>query len=378
MNSVKTLLLVLLMAAFVMTQTGCAGSDTDAAEATTAEKAADGEAGEDEKEDETVPVEVVELRRGAIEETLRYSTNLEAENSVTVFAEAARRVQELRVEEGDRVRKGQILVRLQDEEQRTRLAKVQSQYDKSSREYERQKRLHADELISEQAFNDATYDLEQLKLELEEAQRQLSYTEVRAPISGTMTARMVSLGDYVTVNQALFEMVDFDSIVARVYVPEKVLHRVEIGQNARISAPALQGDSFRGRVQRLAPIVDPQSGTVKVTVSTPPRGGLRPGMYVDVELVTAVRDDALLVPKRALVYDEDQIFVYRLADDMTVERVIVEAALEDKENIEPVAGIAAGDRLVVAGQAGLKDGAEVRVVQAAMAPEATEGQVVAE
>ena len=109
-------------------------------------------------------------------------------------------------------------------------------------------------------------------------------------------------------------------------------------------------------------MVDPQSGTVKVTVDVPSAGGLRPGLYVDVELVTAVRADALLVPKRALVYDQDQVYVYRIGDAMKAERVILRPLLQDKDHIEPEGGVAAGDRVVVAGQAGLKDGVEVRLV----------------
>lgn len=365
----KTLLglaLAALVALSAGSQLACSGSETNAEEAQTGGedgKKKRGEEGEGEAEEpQAVPVEVATLGRGAIEETLRYSTNLEAEDEVAVFAESARRVVELRVEEGRRVAKGQVLLRLQDDEQRTRLAKVKSQHDNAAREYERQRRLHAQELISEQAFNDATYELEQLALALEEAERELSYTEVRAPIAGTVTERLVSLGDFVTVNQKLFHLVDFDSLVARVFVPEKELSRIAAGQQARITAPALGDAAFAGAIDRLAPVVDPQSGTVKVTVDVPSAGGLRPGLYVDVELVTAVRSDALLVPKRALVYDQDQVYVYRIGDAMKAERVILRPLLQDKDHIEPAGGVADGDRVVVAGQAGLKDGVEVRLV----------------
>jgi membrane fusion protein (multidrug efflux system) len=98
-----------------------------------------------------------------------------------------------------------------------------------------------------------------------------------------------------------------------------------------------------------------------VTVAIPETSGLKPGMYVDVELVTEVRRDALLVPKRALVYDKDQIFVYRLGAERRVERVPVKPLLEDKEFILPVSGLAPGEQVVVAGQAGLKDGGLVRL-----------------
>lgn len=383
-KKVLSTLIVALACTLAGFHVGCSGSQSKADEVKK-EGAGDkagkngGKDGQDagekgEKKDEAVPVEVIVLGRGAIEEVLRFSTNLEAESQVEVFAEANRKVVDLRVEEGHRVGKGQVLVRLQDDEQRTRLAKVESQLAKAQREYERQQRLFTEKLISEQAFSDATYELEQLKLALVEAQRDLSYTEVRAPIAGTVTRRLVSRGDFVTVNQPLFEIVDFGSIVARVYVPEKELPRLGVGLAARIAAPALGDERFAGKIDRLAPVVDPKSGTVKVTVAIPERAGLKPGMYVDVELVTAVRDDALLVPKRALVYDQDQVYVFRVGDGMKVERVFLQPLLEDKQSIEPAGGVASGDRIVVAGQAGLKDGIEVRPVGegASAAPAAPE------
>jgi multidrug efflux pump subunit AcrA (membrane-fusion protein) len=82
---------------------------------------------------------------------------------------------------------------------------------------------------------------------------------------------------------------------------------------------------------------------------------------VDVDLVVATRAEAVLVPKRAVVYDADQMFVYRLGDDRRVERVFIEPLLTDKDHIEPREGLAAGDRVVVAGQAGLKQDALVRL-----------------
>ncbi|MDH3743513.1 MAG: efflux RND transporter periplasmic adaptor subunit [Acidobacteriota bacterium] len=323
----------------------------------------------EEDEEEAVPVELVTLERGPIETVLRFSTNLEAESDVKVFSQAARKVRSLLVEEGDEVRKGQVLLRLEDDEQRTALARVESQLAKATREYTRQTDLYEKLLISEQTFNEATYEIEQLELALKDAQRNLGYTAVRAPISGTVTARLVNIGDQVTPNQHLFDLVDFDSIVARVYVPEKELARLRPGVEARIIAEAAGGEARRGTVDRMAPRVDPKSGTVKATVTVPRSEGLLPGMYVSVELVTDVHTDAVLVPKKALIYDGDQIYVFRVKeeerDDLKegewrVERLLIEAALEDRHNIEPAGVLEAADRIVVAGQAGLKEGSLVR------------------
>lgn len=352
-------ILILLLLAFGLTLAGC----TLEGQAIESNPDSEGDADTEKKNEELVPVEIATLGRGSIESVLRYSANLEAESEVQVFSQAARLVTELHVEEGAAVAKGDLLLRLQDDEQKSNLDRVESQLAKARREYERQKSLYAQELISEQAMNDATYEREQLEIALADAQRELGYTEVRAPISGIVTQRLVNLGDHITVNQHLFDMVDFDTIVARVFVPEKELKRLDLGQTARIYSASLGGEAHLGSVLRIAPVVDPKSGTVKVTVDVPRRRGLRPGMYVEVELVTDVEDDALLVPKRAVVYDQNRAFLFRLSDEMIVERLVIEPRLEDQLWIEPSPGsdLAAGDRIVIAGQAGLKDGTRVRL-----------------
>ncbi len=349
---------------------GCAAgrSDGGSAEEDSAERNEGSDTDAEEEDDDRVPVEVVEIGRGRIAEVLRFSTNLEAESEVQVFSQAARLVTRLLVEEGDDVRKGQVLLQLEDEQQRTQQARVESQLAKARREYDRQERLFAQQLISEQVFNEATYELEQLELALADARRELSYTAVRAPISGTVTQRLVNVGDQITINQHLFDIVDFDSIVARVYVPEKALPRLAKGQRANLFADAPGEDRREGEVDRIAPVVDSRTGTVKVTVRIPRNQELLPGMYVSVELVTAVHEDAVLVPKKALVYDDEQVFVFRLEAgaqedaEWTVERLLIEPLLEDREFIEPAGQIGVGDRIVVAGQAGLKDEASVRIV----------------
>jgi membrane fusion protein (multidrug efflux system) len=320
-----------------------------------------GEDDEEESKEEAVPVEVRELSVGPIESVLAFSANLEAESQVKVVAEAARQVTQLLVEEGDRVRRGQVLLRLQDDEQRSALAKVKSQVDKADREYARQQRLFEQELISEEEFTNASYERDQLHISQADAERELSYTEVRAQISGTVTQRMVAIGDQVQIGQELFELIDFESIVARVYVPEKHITELRTGLPAQVSAQAAPGLDYTCSVKRIAPIIDPKSGTVKVTVDVGARKGLRPGMYVDVNLITATHNEAVLIPKRAVVYDNDQMFVYRMKGEDRVERVFIEPRLTDKFNVEPVSGLDAGDRVVVAGQAGLKEGALVKL-----------------
>ncbi|MDX1630670.1 MAG: efflux RND transporter periplasmic adaptor subunit [Thermoanaerobaculia bacterium] len=333
---------------------GCPGQES---------RAEDPGSEEAEEQDDRAPVEVAVLQRGPIETVLRFTADLEAERSVPVYARAPHRVTSLAVEEGDEVRRGEVLATLEREAQANALAKVEGQLAKARRDFERQERLFEQELISQETFNQTTYELEQLEIALEDARRELSYTRVEAPIAGTVTRRLVNVGDQVTVNQHLFDIVDFDSLVVRVFVPERQMSRVRVGQPARLRAPSLPARRVEGEVERIAPVVDPQTGTVKVTVDVPREPGLRPGMFLDVALVVAVDDEALLVPKRALVLEDDRSFVFRVTGEETVERLGIDPVLEDARAVAVDGStLAVGDRLVVAGQAGLKPGDEVRIV----------------
>lgn len=360
------------LVAVALTAAGCAGSNSEASEGPSDEAKAEGEKGKP-AEPVAAPVEVAILARGPMEAVLRYSADLEAEKTVPVHSQSpqARRVVQLLVEEGTRVGRGQLLAKLQDDEQRHGMARAQGNLGKARADFERQQRLFEQNLISEQVFTEAKHELEQLEIELADVRQAWGYTEVRAPIAGTVTMRSVKVGDQVTMDHALFEIVDFDTLVALVYVPERELARVRPGQPVRLVSQAVPGVTFPGSVDRVAPVVDPKSGTVKVTVRVPHQPGLLPGMFLDVQLVTAVREEALLLPKRALLVDQDQAWVYRLKADDTVERLLVHPVLEDATNVEvrsapgEAAALSPGDRVVVAGQAGLKPGAKVRVVQGA-------------
>lgn len=388
-------------AAIVLVASGCGGpadaSDRPSGSPTPAEaepdRAGDAEGPEDaddERPDDAVPVEVEDLARGDIESLLRFSSNLEAERHVEVHAQASRLVTGLLVEEGDTVERGELLARLQDDEQRSELAKVESELAKARREYEQQQRLFAERLVSEQAFREFTYNLEQLELRLEDAQRMVAYTEVRAPIEGVVTRRLVQYGDHIVDGEHLFDIVDFDSIVALVYVPEKHLGDLASGKTARISAPSLGGRTFSARVDRVAPVVDPKTGTIKVTVAVGRQARLRPGLYVDVDLVTDVHESVVLLPKRALVYDDDRAYAFRVVEgddgDPRVERVSIDTIVADRDHVFSGDAFDEGDRIVIAGQVGLKDGARVEIPGDAIAdagasatpvPEAGPGGAVA-
>lgn len=346
-----------LLLAILLIGNGCK-FDTKSAE----KKKADEKAKKDKKKKERgVPVDVTKIGRGKIEDVIKASNHLEAEQEVRVLSRAANQVVELLVEEGDQVKKDQVLLRLEDTDQRLAYKKTLSQLNQAKSNFARTEKMFKDELVPQKDYDDEKHRLDQLQVSVEEAERQVDFTEIKAPITGTITTRLAKVGDHINSGQHLFDIIDFESIVARVYVPERHLGNLEIDQSVRVIAKSQADKVFEGYVKRIAPIVDKGSGTVKVTVGVRTRGELRPGMYVDAELVVATHPEALLIPKRAIVYGGDQMFVYLLQPKRRVKRALVEPLLSDRDHVEPKEGFNEGDEIIIAGQTGLRDDALVEL-----------------
>ena len=322
--------------------------------------------GEKARNEKAVLVELAEVKRGMIESILERSAPLEAEAQVEVSARTSNPAIELLVEEGDKVEKNQVLLRLESDKQKNDFDQAKSQFDKEQIDFDRQESLYKDNLISEQEYRNAQFSLTQRRLAFEEAKRQFEYTEVRAPIKGTITLRDVKVGDQVGSGRKIFDIIDFDSTVAVIHVPEQYLPQLKPDIEARLISNTLGDTVFDGYVKRISPIVEARAGTIKVTVGVKKLGALRPGMWVDVELVLDTKQEALLIPKKSIVYDNDQTFAFKLHNDTNgvkrVKRQLVLPENADKVHIEPTDGFAVGEKVVVAGQSGLKENSRIREV----------------
>ena len=338
-----------------------------------ARAARDGKGGEKKEEvQEPTPVVVGVVERGSIVSTISTASTIEAERQVTIHAESTGRLVDLTVEEGDTVKKGQIIARIRFDAQANSLVRANTSLDKARVDFNRAERLYNDRVIGEEEFLRARNALEVAELDLSDRSREMRNTKVTAPFDGTITQRKVTAGSFVNNGAELLTIVDFGTLVARVFVPEKQLDRIQVGQSAEVVGKAARGRRGEGKVLRIAPTIDASTGTVKVTVSMPPAAtaaqSFLPGMYAEVTLTTDSRSDVLLVPKSAVVRDEEQTYLFTLQGDastgFTGKRVRVETGLTDPERIEIVKGLGAGEPVILAGQTGLKDGAKVVRVDA--------------
>lgn len=313
-------------------------------------------------EQPTIPVRAEQVQVGEMVESVQTHARLEAERWVRVLARTTGLVEELLVEEGDPVRSGQVLLRLEKRQLNLQLEQARIDLDKVRSSFSRIQALHDNRMVSESEFEAARLQLNNAKLRYEEALLNLEFAEITAPISGVVMERMVELGDLVRANQELFQLAVLQPLLARINVPEKRMDRIRVGQEARLYIESLPHRVVTGHVRMINPGVDPRSGTVKVTIEIPDtEQRLMPGMFASVRIITEQRPEALVMPRRALIIetDDDDVFVVR---DGQAQRVPVTLGFAQGDHVEILDGLQAGEYVITVGAEGLRSGTPVRIV----------------
>jgi len=324
----------------------------------------DGTAGEAEESAETraVPVEAVAARRDAIVAYYSATATLEADGEAAVVPRVGGRITAIEVEEGDRVAAGDVLARIDDERLKLELARAESDLKRLRQDLDRQREMHERNMIATEAFERLRFELEAQQAAYELARLELSYTAITAPIGGVVSERMVKVGNMVSTSEPVFRITTLDPLIATLHVPERELSRLAPGQVAALSADAIPGERFTGVIDRISPVIDADSGTFRVTVElSDPSGRLRPGMFGRFDIVYDRREAAVLVPVESVLIEDGQASVFVVADGQARRRS-VEVGYRNNGDYEIVAGIDSGESVVVTGQASLRSGARVEVL----------------
>ena len=189
----------------------------------------------------------------------------------------------------------------------------------------------------------------------------MAYADVEAPISGVIMQRMVEVGTLVRSNQELFFIADMDPLLVRIFVPERRMYQLKPGQGATVAVEALPGRIFEGKIRMISPRVDPESGTVKVTLEVPASGMLKPGMFLHGSHYHRQPFERAHHSKESAYSETDADDVFAVKEGK-VEIVNVELGFVEGDRVEVVSGLEEGMQVVTVGHEGLKDGAGVRVV----------------
>jgi membrane fusion protein (multidrug efflux system) len=336
------------------------------------DKAADekGQAQEEQKLDkdgkpipkiEAVPVEVSRVAKRPIAASYTGTAPLEAPAEAQVVAKTSGVMVQLMAEEGDTVTKGQALARIDPERARLEAARALATVRKLENNFRRSKELVERRLVSADAHENIRFELESARASYELAQLELSYTTITAPISGVIAQRMYKPGNLIALNSPVFRIVDTSRLEAVLNVPERELATLKAGQPIRMTVDALPNQAFEGRIDRVSPVVDSGSGTFRVVGAFDGGGVLRPGMFGRIQIVYDQRDDALTIPRTALLEDEGEAAVYTVREKKAV-RVPVTLGYVNGELAEVRAGLKEGEPVITAGKVAVRDGTEVEVL----------------
>jgi RND family efflux transporter MFP subunit len=338
------------------------------------------------------PVIVAPAHVGDVEERIEGTGELAAPDRALIAAEVDGRITDVRVDEGVRVETDAVLLTIDPEKRRLDADSARAQardaeaaLEVAQREYERAKALHEQGIAS-----DSLLDLRGTELSRAQARRdsaaatrgvadkQLRDASVRAPFAGLIAKREVSRGDYVRPGQPLLEVVALDPIEVEFAVAERDSARVAPGQPVSVEVEPYPGERFAGVVSAVSPVIDPRTRTMRVKARIPNADGrLRPGLFARTDLGVAKRSNVVLVPAEAVLQRADGEVLFTVGPDDRAKRVVVKTGLQRGGRIEIVEGVSGNDQVVVAGQAGLVEGAAVVRKETTPAPETPPGASLA-
>ncbi len=360
MNLIRNLVFVLLIlfvsASFIRCDADNAQGEETIQQVSNAEEKAEKDAAN------AVLVETVTISPRKMHSFLLLTSTLETENMVDVYPRIQGNITGLLVEEGRIVKKGDPLVQLDDREQKLEVEKAEILFKQREQIYLRNKESYEKKVISKVDMDNAEFDMNSARVAWEQAKQNLSYTCVSAPINGVVAERHIRNGDKVDPSVKMFKLVDNSEKIAQVFVPEREIISLKKDQKAIVKSEFLDDVDFEGRIKRISPVVDPNSGTFKVTVEIrDPKSRLRPGMFISVKIITAVKDNVIAVPKDAIVYDSGLPFVFVVKNNVA-RKIPLKQGFSDEQFVESVTGLELGDTIITVGQSGLKDNTPVRII----------------
>ena len=316
---------------------------------------------EGDKGPEAIPVEVMAAAKRPIAASYTGTAPLEAHGESQVVAKTSGVALQVLVQEGQVVKAGQVLVRLDASRAALQAAQTDAQMRKLEANYQRSVTLAEQKLISANDIDTIRYDLENARAANRLANLELSYANVVAPISGVVAERKIKNGNFVQINTPIFRIVDNSRLEATLNVPEREVATLQQGLAVDLAVDALPGKKFKGTIDRIAPVIDAGSGTFRVICAFEGGGALEPGMFGRIRIDYDQRTDALVVPRVALLEDEGDPAVYAVKAGKAV-RVPVKLGYLDGQWAEVRQGLKVGDQVVTAGKVALREGSPVTIV----------------
>lgn len=325
-------------------------------------------------------VTVTTAKKGNIAEILSLSGTLIPFQEVEINSKILGKVQGVLVDMGSQVRVGDILIQLEQKEfalavnqVEAALAKAKANLKISKTNFDRMNNLLKDKAVSKMKYDDVKARLDiaqaqvwQAKAALALAKEQLQNATINCPIDGIVARKNVEVGEVVSPpmmpGKALLAVMDISRIKTMVNVSENRVKEVYIGQETIINVDGFPGEFLPGKVSKISPVADSRSGTFNVEVlMSNPGSKLKPGMFARMQLVLAKRTDIVKVPLKAVIQVEkgEKDWVVFLATSSVARACEVKLGISDGVDVEVISGVTVGDKVIIQGNLGLKDGGRI-------------------
>ena len=314
-----------------------------------------------------VVVEAVKVSMASLPQALSAVGSLRSDETVILRPEIAGRVSQILFREGERVTKGQVLVKLDDSVQQADLDRAKANFTLSNTKHERSIDLRNKGFISSQALDEAENNLKVAQADSELMSARINKTAIRAPFSGTIGLRLISVGDYVKEGQDMVNIESIDPLKVDFRVPEISMSLVKNEQNLQITLDAIPDKTYDGKVYAINPLIDANGRSIVIRAQVPNKDGrLRPGMFARVRLFTSDSKETLVVPEESLYPLGDDKYVYKVVDGKAM-RQKIEIGQRREGRVEVVNGLAPDDVVVTAGVIKLREGGAVTIANTAPA-----------
>lgn len=326
------------------------------------------------------PVKVFKVKKQRISEKLFYTGVIEPWKKINITPDVGGKIAKIYVEEGDSVKKGQLLaeldtraIRLQLKQAEAALAVAQANFKDAERNMERMERLQQEKAVSDQqyekiklAYEAAEAQLQQAKAALNLARHSLDVSLMKSPFSGVIASKNAEVGDVInpmmggfSSTSGVLTLMDFSRVKIEIDVSLQDVVRIKKGQTAHLRVTAYPEENFFGHISLVNITADPMTKKFKVIVEIAnPDLLLRPNTFGEVILEVSTHENALVIPQKAVLEDK---YVFLAREDNTVMRKEVILGLQNSDRIEIVNGLKEGDLVVVEGNFGLEDGAKIDI-----------------
>jgi membrane fusion protein, multidrug efflux system len=314
----------------------------------------------EEPEAELFSVDVVVAEAQLLDNTLKSTGTLRANQQIDLRTEVSGKVTGIYFDEGSRVSSGDLLLKINDNDLQADLARIRSNIEMTEETRERQQRLFERGGVTQEDYDATLMQLNNLRAEQAAIEVQIERTEVVAPFDGVVGLRYVDEGSFITTSTDIATLRDLNSVRIDFSIPERYAGQVETGSDVRFSVQGIDS-VFTGEVAAIEPGIDPQSRTINIrAVCDNQEGLLRSGAFANIELILESFDGTIMIPSVALIPDMGQykVMVY---ENGTVSEQIVETGIRNSENVQILNGLAQQDTVLVNGLLQVRDGMQVQI-----------------